>query len=224
VKNEVEAVKWYSKAALQGNTEAQLNLGICYTLGEGVSKNYILAYKWMLLARVKSTKGISNLNYIEERLTPEQRAEGQRLATEWQAALTKESGSIVGENAAIKDFEERDKEVNNSKYEAETVESGLVQFVKLANKKLPKMVDGITRLESVAIENGDRIVESYTITTLTKNELKALEEITSEFSKKIKSDFRLNSKTKILRDNNVTWVWNYYDKNGEFIFTVSSSN
>jgi hypothetical protein len=224
VKNEVEAVKWYSKAALQGNTEAQLNLGICYTLGEGVSKNYILAYKWMLLARVKSTKGISNLNYIEERLTPEQRAEGQRLATEWQAALAKESGSIVGENAAKKDFEERYKEVNNSKSEAETVEFGLDQFVKLANKNLPKMVDGITRLESVAIENGDRIVESYTITTLTKNELKILEEITSEFSKKIKSDFRLNPKTKILRDNNVTWVWNYYDKNGEFIFTVSSSN
>ena len=137
--------------------------------------------------------------------------------------LAKACGSIVGENAAKKDFEKRYKEVNNSKSEAETVESGLDQFVKLANKNLPKMVDGITRLESVAIENGDRIVESYTITTLTKSEVDALEDITSEFSKKIKSNFRLDPKTKILRDNNVTWVWNDYDKNGEFIFTVSSS-
>jgi hypothetical protein len=137
--------------------------------------------------------------------------------------LAKACGSIVGENAAKKDFEERYKKVNNSKSEAEAVESGLDQFVKLANKNLPKMVDGITRLESVTIQNGDRIVGSYTITTLTKNELDSLEEIISEFSRKIKSDFRLDPKTKILRDNNVTWVWNYYDKNGEFIFTVSSS-
>ena len=35
----VEAVKWFRKAAEQGVVEAQCNLGICYGIGEGVSKD-----------------------------------------------------------------------------------------------------------------------------------------------------------------------------------------
>jgi TPR repeat protein len=36
-KDQVEAVKWYRKAAEQNNAEAQYNLGVCYA--EGVAKN-----------------------------------------------------------------------------------------------------------------------------------------------------------------------------------------
>ena len=36
--NYVEAVKWYRKAAGQGNPDAQYDLGVCYYRGQGVAK------------------------------------------------------------------------------------------------------------------------------------------------------------------------------------------
>jgi TPR repeat protein len=45
-KNEVEAVKWYRKAAEQNLAGAQFNLGVCYGLGEGVPKDEVEAVKW----------------------------------------------------------------------------------------------------------------------------------------------------------------------------------
>ena len=41
-----EAVKWFRKAALQGNPTAQHSLGSCYEAGEGVLKDYAEAAKW----------------------------------------------------------------------------------------------------------------------------------------------------------------------------------
>ena len=41
-----EAVKWYRKAAEQGRTDAQFNLGYCYDKGQGVSQDYTEAVKW----------------------------------------------------------------------------------------------------------------------------------------------------------------------------------
>ena len=38
VKNYSEAVKWYRKAAEQGNAKAQYNLGSCYYNGKALSK------------------------------------------------------------------------------------------------------------------------------------------------------------------------------------------
>ena len=41
-----EAVKWYRKAAEQGQVNAQHNLGWCYYNGKGVSQSYYEAVKW----------------------------------------------------------------------------------------------------------------------------------------------------------------------------------
>lgn len=91
VKNEADAVKWYRKAAEQGNSFAQYSLGHCYANGIGIVKNEVLAYQWLLLDAWKSSVLTKNniLAMVEQKLTPEQRAEGQRLATEWQAAFEK---------------------------------------------------------------------------------------------------------------------------------------
>ena len=40
------AVKWYRKAAEQGDSDAQCNLGACYYEGNGVGRNKTLAVKW----------------------------------------------------------------------------------------------------------------------------------------------------------------------------------
>ena len=44
--DDVEAVKWYLKAAEQGNANAQFNLGISYYKGEGVKRNPSKAKEW----------------------------------------------------------------------------------------------------------------------------------------------------------------------------------
>jgi hypothetical protein len=41
-----EAVKWYRKAADQGNAKAQTNLGVLYADGSGVPRDYSEAVKW----------------------------------------------------------------------------------------------------------------------------------------------------------------------------------
>ena len=90
VKNEVEAVKWYLKAADQGHACAQFNLGVSYANGEGVVKNDMLAYQWILIAAANNAPTAEeNIPAFEARITDDQRAEGQRLATEWQADFEK---------------------------------------------------------------------------------------------------------------------------------------
>jgi TPR repeat protein len=42
----VKAVKWYHKAAEQGNTIAQFRLGVCFMNGQGVAKDLEEAAKW----------------------------------------------------------------------------------------------------------------------------------------------------------------------------------
>jgi len=45
--NYTEAVKWYRKAAEQGEANAQSDLGIMYHHGNGVPQNYAEALKWV---------------------------------------------------------------------------------------------------------------------------------------------------------------------------------
>ena len=45
-KDESEAVRWYRKAAEQGDADAQANLGYCYLHGKGVSKDEAEAVRW----------------------------------------------------------------------------------------------------------------------------------------------------------------------------------
>ena len=46
----IQQVKWYRKAAEQGDAVAQYNLGIMYSDGRGVPQNYSEAYVWSSLA------------------------------------------------------------------------------------------------------------------------------------------------------------------------------
>jgi len=52
--------------------------------GRGVAKDSAVAYKWWLLAGAQGHKQArEKIDAIEKRLTPEQRAEGQRMAREF---------------------------------------------------------------------------------------------------------------------------------------------
>jgi TPR repeat protein len=82
-----KAVRWYEKAATQGNTEAQLNLGFLYAKGQGIAKDDVRAFMWYNLAAGHLT-GADQKNAaiyrdeIASRMTPAQIAEAQKLAQE----------------------------------------------------------------------------------------------------------------------------------------------
>ncbi len=58
--NFAEAVKWFGKAAEQGNADAQSNLGFMYGMGIGVLKDYVEAVKWY---RKAAEQGNANAQY-----------------------------------------------------------------------------------------------------------------------------------------------------------------
>jgi TPR repeat protein len=59
-----------------------------YALGAGVPQDYVQAHMWFNLAASKSSRirdmAISDREAVASRMTPEQLAEAQRLAREWQ--------------------------------------------------------------------------------------------------------------------------------------------
>ena len=82
-----EAVKWYRRAAEQGDADAQHNLGVIYANGQGILQDYTLAHMWFNLAGAGGNKKASeNRDLVATQMTPAQIAEAQRLAREWTAA------------------------------------------------------------------------------------------------------------------------------------------
>ncbi|MCX6883110.1 MAG: hypothetical protein NTV12_11495 [Verrucomicrobia bacterium] len=77
-------MKWYRKAAEQNDAGAQVNLGVRYANGEGVTKDYVEGYMWFLLAGAQGGEDAKkNIEIMERKMTREQIAEGQKLAREF---------------------------------------------------------------------------------------------------------------------------------------------
>ena len=75
-------MKWYRKAAEQGDAESQYNLALMYANGEGVPVNDVRAYMWWALAKAQGDKeAAGNLDIIKKRMTPTQIAKAP--TTEW---------------------------------------------------------------------------------------------------------------------------------------------
>ena len=94
-KDYAEAVRWYHLAADQGAANAQGNLGIMYALGWGVPQDDDEAHMWPNLAAAQSSGAdrerlVKARDAAAESITPDQLAEAQRLAREWDAAHPRE--------------------------------------------------------------------------------------------------------------------------------------
>jgi hypothetical protein len=73
------------EAASRGDASARYQLGMAYFAGEGVVKNHIEAYKWILLAQAGGHADAKKMSaQIEKTLSRQELAEGQKLATEIQ--------------------------------------------------------------------------------------------------------------------------------------------
>ena len=99
-KDDIEALKWFRKAAEQGNANAQMVLGARYLKGDGVVKDYVEACKWLNLSAAQGNENAKRLLNDAENLfmTRDQIAEAQQLAREFKPRKTPESGSSVSGN------------------------------------------------------------------------------------------------------------------------------
>ena len=90
--DDAAAGRWYRAAAGQGHPPAQAALSALYAYGAGVEADPVLASMWVELAWRASLDGGDWRLYARQRaelaswLTPEQTAEGRRLAREWTPA------------------------------------------------------------------------------------------------------------------------------------------
>jgi TPR repeat protein len=60
-KDHGEAVKWWRKAADQGNADAQRAMGRCYAKGFGVETDNIVALKWYRKAAQQGDREARNI-------------------------------------------------------------------------------------------------------------------------------------------------------------------
>jgi uncharacterized protein len=77
----VEAVRWYRKAAEQGEASAQNNLGIMYDRGSGIPQDYITAHMWHNLAAASGNeKSVTNRDTVAGKMSQADVSEAQRRA------------------------------------------------------------------------------------------------------------------------------------------------
>ena len=85
-----QALYWYTKAAEQGNSDAQSQLGDMFYLGQGTLKDSVVAYAWYNVASAQGNESATkNRGIIEEKMTPKQIAEAQKLSKEYYAKYVK---------------------------------------------------------------------------------------------------------------------------------------
>lgn len=73
---------WLRQSALQGYAAAQMNLGAIYAEGIGTTADPVQAFAWLKLASASNALAGEALARVAERITPEQRAEAEVMATE----------------------------------------------------------------------------------------------------------------------------------------------
>ena len=74
-------MKWFRKAAEQGEPYAQTILGLSYFAGKGVAKDVVEGYAWMSL----SDPGFALV--VEEKMTPQEIGAGLKRAKELRAMI-----------------------------------------------------------------------------------------------------------------------------------------
>lgn len=91
-KNYAEAVKCYRMAAEQNDPTAQNNLGVMCANGQGIEKDYIQAYVYLNLASKVNPEAARNRDLLEQKMSPQQVAEAQKLTREWKPRAVMAAG------------------------------------------------------------------------------------------------------------------------------------
>ena len=90
-KSDVDAAKWFQRAANQGMVFAQLNLGLLYAAGNGVPQDNVEAFKWLELAFFALPTGgprsdvARAMTDVAAKMTREQIDDAKRRERGWKA-------------------------------------------------------------------------------------------------------------------------------------------
>lgn len=79
----VQAAAWFSKAAEQGNVDAQASLAALYKVGLGVQLDLIQSYRWYRLSERNSADRSAQLRELAGKMSSEQIADAERTSTQW---------------------------------------------------------------------------------------------------------------------------------------------
>ncbi|HEY4274812.1 MAG TPA: hypothetical protein VGM68_04960 [Rhizomicrobium sp.] len=81
---DVDNLAQYERDAKVGRAEALYNLGLAYSTGQGVTRDYVAAHKWFNLAAMRGSDEAKGWrNQIAEEMNAGQIAQAQRQAREW---------------------------------------------------------------------------------------------------------------------------------------------
>jgi TPR repeat protein len=84
IRFEMKDISRCQEAAEEGRAEAQYNLGLLYSTGQGVPQDYVLAHKWFNLAAMAGNTDAREVRReLARDMTAGEIAEAQRLAREW---------------------------------------------------------------------------------------------------------------------------------------------
>jgi len=87
-KRRVSSNHWLERAE-SGEPDALFNLGLMYSTGDGAPLDYITAHKWFNLAAMAGSQEARAVRAeLARDMSPEEIAEAQRLAREWQRQHT----------------------------------------------------------------------------------------------------------------------------------------
>jgi S1-C subfamily serine protease len=82
--DDAEAVRWYRKAAQQGNSTGQALLGTMLEDGRGIPRDYVQAYMWYNLAAAGGANQAAHWrDGLERKMTAQQIAEAQQRTAAW---------------------------------------------------------------------------------------------------------------------------------------------
>lgn len=85
------------KDAEAGDTNAMIGIGFCYAEGESIPKNDVYAYMWLSLAAARDDGYAFFRDKTRARLTPEQVAEAQKLATAFSEKRGRSTNAAPGD-------------------------------------------------------------------------------------------------------------------------------
>jgi len=94
--SDAEALQWYERAAEQGEPRAQYNLGLMHLNGQGVPPDLVTAYYWVSLSASHGNQhAMDARDFISEKMSAEQIAEGKRRVREYEEQLAQRKSCVA---------------------------------------------------------------------------------------------------------------------------------
>ncbi len=100
-----------------------------------------------------------------------------------------------------------------------TVNETLIEFSYLVNNECPQMIDNQTRIDSAKVRDHKILVYYYTLPTQLKSELNS-ESLKQYLKPQIISNIKNSERMKFIRENDITLVYKYLDKNNSNLFEL----